>query len=128
MLDIQFKAKLKKIPHSMIDDIAYAYPICAVIGPVYKQESEDNRNTYIRDMLTSKDLKVYDQTLWGKSAVGKKAGEIDIKIDLDNNLPFTIIEAFIINNLNQNVISNHLVKIFGYDPTGLRNLFLINQM
>lgn len=87
--------------------------------------SEDSRNTFMALLLASKGLFVKDQSRWGVSASSKSQGEVDIKIEsLDPNYK-TIIEAFILRNLDRTVIKSHVQKLFGYDPSGFKQNFIL---
>jgi len=60
---------------------------------MYTKASEDERNTFIASILTSKNWIVKDQTRRGKSHQGKSAGELDMFITLKGGKPFAVIEA-----------------------------------
>ena len=62
--------------------------------PLALGSDENNRNTFIANELANADYNIKDQTLWGNSATGKQAGEIDIKIENRNGETISIIEAF----------------------------------
>jgi hypothetical protein len=87
--------------------------------------SEDDRNTYITNLLQLADYEVKDQTRWSKSAAGKSAGEIDIFVYDTKGHPFTIIEALNLDSLKKDYITYHLDKLFKYDVTGLDNFILV---
>lgn len=86
---------------------------------------EDDRNTFIANMLEAADYSVKDQTRWSISNRGKSAGEIDIMIKDTFNLPYVIIEALNLDYLNTNYLTIHLDKIFKYDANGLLYNFII---
>lgn len=79
---------------------------------------EDDRNTFIADMLTSAKYHVRDQTRWSTSAEGRGAGEIDIYVQDNKGLPYTIIEALNLDSLKNDYLMLHLDKIFKYDTIG----------
>ena len=49
------------------------------------QLDEDSRNGFIATVLENKGFIIKDQTRWGKSKSGKSSGEIDIKIENEEN-------------------------------------------
>lgn len=87
----------------------------------YRSKSEDERNTYIGALLNMGGFQVKDQTFWGSSNIGKSAGEVDIMILDNNQLPFSIIEALKLDSLKQDYLKQHIDKIYKYDTTGLQN-------
>jgi hypothetical protein len=89
------------------------------------QADEDARNGFIASVLNNKGFKAKDQSRWGVSEKGGRTGEIDIKIDADDNNTLAICEAFRIQGKNTSVITTHLKKIFGYDVNGLKRNFII---
>ncbi len=88
-------------------------------------EYEDSRNSFVANVLTNKNFRVKDQTQFGKSETGKKAGEIDIKIDDDNGEPIAIYEAFNLKYFNKTIIKKHLKKIFNYNAVGMSENYII---
>ena len=48
-----------------------------------------------------------------------------IKIENEENEPISICEAFILKALSKKVISEHLIKLFGYDPNGLKRNYIL---
>ena len=90
---------------------------------LYTTASEDECNDFIAALLESRGYKVKDQTRRGSSATGKSSGEVDIFVENDLGLPFTIIEALILNSVNTSYIDTHLDKIYSYDTVG--NIFNI---
>ncbi len=88
-------------------------------------EYEDSRNNFVANVLTNKNFRVKDQTQFGKSETGKRAGEIDIKIDDDKGATIAIYEAFNLKYFDKTKISNHLTKIFNYDANGLHENYII---
>jgi internalin A len=61
----------------------------------------------------------------GISEKGERTGEIDIKIDDEENNTISLCEAFNLEYCNKVVISSHLIKIFNYDVNGLERNFII---
>lgn len=87
--------------------------------------SEDDRNTYIADLLESSGYIAKDQTRWSTSYAGKSAGEIDIFLHDKFGHPLSIIEALNLDSLKQNYTKLHLDKVFKYDVTGLQSNFIV---
>ena len=87
--------------------------------------SEDDRNTYIADLLESSGYTAKDQKRWSTSHAGKSAGEIDIFLSDKFGHLLSIIEALNLDSLKQAYTILHLDKIFKYDVTGLRSNFII---
>lgn len=91
-----------------------------------KNIKENDRNTYIADLLGAAGYQKEPQTLWGESPGGKTSGEIDILIKDSRGLPFTIIEALNLDSVESTYISEHIDKVFNkYDKTGLENNFVV---
>lgn len=78
---------------------------------------ENERNDFLRSLLTSAKYTVLDQSRRGKSLMGKDAGEVDLLIQ-KNGYPITIVEALNLKSFNTSYLDNHLDKIFGYDVSG----------
>jgi hypothetical protein len=86
---------------------------------VHTRQHEDLYNDFYKDALTFKGYRAQDQTRAGSSASGKSAGELDIEICNDFGIPFSILEAFRLDSLNQNVIVEHINKLLHkYDTSG----------
>lgn len=92
---------------------------------MYKNASENGRNTFITFLLEMAGYYAKDQTLWGESYEGKASGEIDIFIRNIDGEPFSIIEALNLNSLRKDYIDLHLNKIFSYDRNGLKHNFIL---
>jgi len=86
---------------------------------------ENARTTHIASLLQSSGFYVKDQALWGRSSSGESKGELDIKIESTEEHPPAVIEAFNLKNLDRTVIDKHLKKLFGYDPTGLPQNYIL---
>lgn len=84
---------------------------------IYRNVSEDERNDYVRDLLSMKGYFIKDQTRRGYSSSGKKTGEADFLIEI-SDMPFSIIEALNLSNLDKSYLNTHLDKIYNYDTTG----------
>jgi hypothetical protein len=92
----------------------------------YRGSDEDDRNTRIRDDLRYIGYVVHDQTRYGITESGKRAGELDLEIRKENNEPWTIVEGLRINSGAKASWNKHLDKLVGlYNPHGLRSLFLV---
>ncbi|PSK92222.1 hypothetical protein [Taibaiella chishuiensis] len=87
--------------------------------------SEDDRNTFIANLLEASGYLVKDQARWSTSAQGKSAGEIDLLVCKSNGAPFTIIEALNLDSLKQDYLTLHIDKLFNYDANGNRANFLL---
>lgn len=93
---------------------------------LYTRATEDERNTFVTNILTAKGWVVKDQTRRGKSHQGRSAGELDIFVTLQNGQPFAVIEALNLDSLKVDYLDLHLDKILGYDTAGLdQNLILV---
>lgn len=92
---------------------------------IYRNSSEDDRNTFIANLLDAGGYFTKDQTRWSQSYVGKSSGEIDIFVYKKDGSVFTIIEALNLTSVDKKYISKHLEKIFTYDTTGFRHNYII---
>lgn len=93
---------------------------------------EDDRNTELRDLLWSMGYRVADQSLAGVGAGGKRAGELDLLILNEQNLPWMVCEAM---NIKNNTLSQidywnvHLNKLLvNYNAPGVRDLLLVSYV
>lgn len=87
---------------------------------------ENDRNTYFRDMLSvSKKYIADDQTLNGRSANQKAAGELDLLIKDVRQQPMAVIEALTLSSVKKNYISEHIDKLFLYDTWGFFNNYIL---
>jgi len=86
---------------------------------------EDSRNTFFALLIEAHGFIVKDQSRWGRSETGKSMGYTDIKIENSKRKTLAIIEAFNLKGFDKNYIDRHLIKLFGYDPTGLEKNFII---
>lgn len=92
----------------------------------YRGSEEDDRNTRIRDDLRYIGYVVHDQTRYGITESGKRAGELDLEIRRENNEPWTIIEGLRIKDGSKTGWNKHLQKLIDrYNAHGLRSLFLV---
>ena len=92
---------------------------------IFRDSSEDDRNTYIADLLDAGGYPTKDQTRWSTSYAGKSSGEVDIFVHKKDGSVFTIIEALNLDSTKKSYISLHLTKIFKYDTTGLKQNFIL---
>ncbi|MGH0588945.1 hypothetical protein ACQVQY_23195 [Bacillus mycoides] len=92
---------------------------------IYRDKTENERNTFLVSCLDMAGFFNKDQTLWGKSKEGKSSGEIDIFIKQKKGQPFSIIEALNLDSLKKDYLELHLKKIFGYDTIGLKYNFIV---
>ena len=99
---------------------------------LYWDASEDERNTFVRDMLRGKGYYIADQTRNGMSATGKSAGELDIEIRESADKPWAIFEALNLESFSpsaQKYWNQHFSKLTdNYNPAGLQILFLVSYM
>lgn len=87
---------------------------------------ENDRNTYFRNMLSaSKKYIVCDQTLNGRSANQKAAGELDLLIKDAKQRPMAVIEALTLSSVKKKYLSEHIDKLFLYDTWGLCNNYML---
>nr|WP_315022143.1 COR domain-containing protein [uncultured Aminipila sp.] len=116
-----------KLIQDVIDSCA-----CMQTNKIYWISSEDSRNTHIRDMLRSKGYIIADQTLSGKSATGKSAGELDLQIMETPDRPWAIYEALNLISFSNSEKENwkkHLSKLLdNYNPMGLPLAFLVSYV
>ncbi len=86
---------------------------------------ENSRNDIMAAFLSSKGFFIKDQTRWGLSATGKSIGQVDFKVELPGNGYYAICEAFRLKDRNKGTIDSHLEKLFTYDPSGVKENFII---
>ena len=89
---------------------------------------EDDLNKLLRISLESSlknyQYSVQDQTQRGYSAEGKKAGEIDIRIQNSEGFPETICECLI--HKDEKNLHDHINKVIkNYNQIGLKKIFII---
>ena len=99
----------------------------------YYNISENKRNSYVRDLLSTAGYVCRDQTLQGVSPTGKSDGELDILIsDKDGAVDLAIIEALKMKSFNKTeraYLDSHLKKLVdNYNPKGLPNLYLVSYV
>ena len=98
-------------------------------------KTENECNSYIRDLMETSGYVCKDQTLQGEGENRKGDGELDILIrGKDSGDDITIYEALKLNQKtfaksDQNYLSAHLLKLLdNYNPNGLKNLLLVSYV
>lgn len=86
---------------------------------------ENDRNTYLRDLLETRNYVIQDQTLNGISSGGKQAGELDLLIRDARHRPAAVFEALNLKYLDQDYLGKHIRKIYSYDTWGLECNYLV---
>ena len=89
------------------------------------KKKEDDRNAFVNVGLKNRMIKSSDQSRWGVSESGKQAGEIDIKIESKEGATIGIFEGMNLSSVNSEKITTHFNKLFGYDPNGLSENYLV---
>jgi hypothetical protein len=92
-----------------------------------QNNKEDQYNSIFQSLLnfTGK-YHVLDQTQRGQSPNRKQYGELDIAIFTKDNFPLSILEAFVIDSVEKEYITEHLKKLSeDYDPNGLKNNYAV---
>lgn len=80
--------------------------------------SENSINDFVRDILSSMEYEVKDQSRHGVSTNGLEAGEVDILLTKNGN-EIAIYEGMKLNSVNTTYISTHIDKaIKNYNPLG----------
>ena len=89
----------------------------------YHPWDENGLNSYVRDILSTKEYFVQDQTLAGTGSTGNSDGELDLKIYKPGNKdqPWTICEALCLTQTTgKKYWEDHLKKLLiGYNQEGL---------
>jgi len=90
------------------------------------KSDENSRNTVVALLLGTRGFRVKDQTLWARSASGKRMAELDIKIEDETGRTVSIIEALILEGFNSTVIESHVGKVLEkYNCTGLKEMYIL---
>ncbi|NUM42586.1 MAG: hypothetical protein HUU45_13250 [Leptospiraceae bacterium] len=109
-----------KLQNQLFEDILW----CATeIQSKHKilNNNEDQYNSIFQSLLTAKGYRAQDQTQRGLSSNKSQYGELDVAIFSKDDIPLSILEAFIIETIDKNYITKHLKKLSeNYDPTGLK--------
>ena len=90
---------------------------------IFWTADEDTRTRQLLDLLPEK-YQTKDQSKYGKSSKGIKAGSVDGVIKINGIEIF--VEAFNLNNLTKSIIKSHLNKLENnYDSKGLKEKFVV---
>jgi small GTP-binding protein domain len=118
-----------KFPESYTEEdiLKNLISVCSRLQGIVKcvHSDEDSRNTIFTGLLESRGIIAKDQTRWGQSATGISCGELDFKIQDTKGRPIAVCEAFNLKLLDKKRINDHLTKLFGYDPNGLKQNFIL---
>lgn len=114
-----------RLQNQLLEDILW----CATeIQSKHKvlNNKEDQFNSLFQSLLTAKGYRVQDQTLRGVSSSGAQHGELDVAVFSRDDIPLSILEAFVINSIDKEYITKHLKKLSeNYDPNGLENNYAV---
>ena len=95
-------------------------------------KSEDDRTTYIRNLLRSRRYIVQDQSRGGVSAGGERAGELDLDIRREPEVRWTLLEALNLSGSSESRLrywDAHLDKLLdNYNSTGCPFLFHVTYL
>ena len=104
-------------------------------NPSYISRTENECNSYVRDILETVRYVCKDQTLQGVGKTGRGDGELDILIrDKDRGDDIAIFEALKLDQKSfakgdQEYLTAHLQKLLdNYNPNGLTNLLLVSYV
>jgi small GTP-binding protein len=87
---------------------------------------ENSRNDIFAMLLCTKGLIANDQSRWGRSGTRLNIGHLDIKIEERPGVLKSIIEAFILRNLEKKIIDDHLIRLIEcYNVNGLPENYII---
>lgn len=90
---------------------------------IFWTADEDTRTRQLLDLLPEK-YETKDQSKYGKSGKGIKAGSVDGVIKINGIEIF--VEAFNLNNLTKSIVKSHLNKLEkNYDSKGLKEKFIV---
>lgn len=110
-----------KIEFTLIDDLLIAAHKMQQ-NKFFWNADEDTKTKQLLDLLPNKYL-TKDQSRYGKSLVGKKAGSVDGVIEIDEIEIF--VEAFNLRKFSRQIIKNHIDKLeSNYDSKGLKEKFI----
>lgn len=114
-----------KLQNKLLNDIIWcAHEIQSKHKVLNNNENQYNSN--FQSLLKAKSYKTEPQTQRGESFSSKQYGELDIAIFSQNDLPLSIIEAFILHSIEKRIIIKHLKKLSeNYDPNGLKNNYAV---
>ncbi|WP_310395360.1 hypothetical protein [Hymenobacter sp.] len=117
--------RYNKVQQALLNDIIWC---ASEIQSKHKvlNNKEDQYNSNFQSLLKAKGYKTEPQTQRGESLTQTSYGELDIAIFTENNLPLSIFEAFVIDSIEKDYITKHLVKLSeNYDPNGLKNNYAV---
>ena len=96
----------------------------------YFSATENERNTYIRDVINGSKYICKDQTLAGSSFTRKSFGELDIRIEDKNNHLLAIYEGLNLCRFDKKARSSldeHICRLLdNYNSEGNKNLILVS--
>ena len=94
-----------------------------------KKTCEDDRTTYLRDMLSASGFICLDQHFTGDAAGGHRAGELDLDIRLEPDTHWTALEALNLNGAELSNWEKHLDKLLkNYNQSGRTFLFHVGYL
>ena len=94
-----------------------------------KKTCEDDRTTYLRDMLSASGFICLDQHFTGDAAGGHRAGELDLDIRLESDIHWTALEALNLNGAELSNWEKHLDKLLkNYNQSGRTFLFHVGYL
>ena len=94
-----------------------------------KKTCEDDRTTYLRDMLSASGFICLDQHFTGDAAGGHRAGELDLDIRLESDIHWTALEALNLNGAELSNWEKHLDKLLKhYNQSGITFLFHVGYL
>jgi len=114
-----------KLDNLLLNDIVWS---ATEIQSKHKvlNNKEDQFNSLFQSLLTAKGYNVLDQSQRGASLNQAQYGELDIAIFSKDDIPLSILEAFIIESIDKRYITDHLKKLSeNYNPTGLKNNYAV---
>ena len=94
-----------------------------------KKTCEDDRTTYLRDMLSQSGYICQDQHFAGDAVGGHRAGELDLDIRLEPDTHWTAMEALNLNGAELAKWNSHLDKLLrNYNQSGRTFLFHVGYL
>ena len=94
-----------------------------------KKTCEDDRTTFLRDMLSPSGFICQDQHFTGDAAGGHRAGELDLDIRLESDIHWTALEALNLNGAELSNWEKHLDKLLkNYNQSGRTFLFHVGYL
>ncbi|UCH98273.1 MAG: leucine-rich repeat domain-containing protein [Candidatus Aminicenantes bacterium] len=117
---VEKKKRRKDILKSMVKTAHYLQGLSKSL-----KNEEDSRSDFMALFLSTEGFIVKEQPRWGRSATGKSIGRPDMKIIYSEEETEAMVEAFNLHCFDRAKIDGHLKKLFGYDPAGLEQNFII---